>query len=210
MKRARERVRDDAALISEVASTVSGALGLGTTNRTLGRNIVIAALDSHIAAESGKSCSSAVSSSITEESDDHAAINEIHDKQRMLNVEEEHGSGEAGFRKKAKSYGPLGDDMLSGVFQKVTTRLRGALVQLQAMQEEEDGLEASDVGSDVPGGGSNEGVSGFAKPQRLSGFGVGGALKGGLLKKPTFQVIKTVSFALPFRSCWYCSLMILV
>lgn len=47
--RARERVRDDGALVGEVASKVSGALGLDSVNRTLGRNVVIAALDAHIA-----------------------------------------------------------------------------------------------------------------------------------------------------------------
>lgn len=51
--RARERVRDDGALVGEVASKVSGALGLDSTNRTLGRNVVIAALDAHIAAQDG-------------------------------------------------------------------------------------------------------------------------------------------------------------
>lgn len=53
LHRARERVRDDVALVGDVASTVSSALGLDCTNRTLGRNVVIAALDAHIAAESG-------------------------------------------------------------------------------------------------------------------------------------------------------------
>ena len=52
MLRARERVRDDAALVGDVASSVSRALGLDSTNRTLGRNIVIAAVDAHIAAVS--------------------------------------------------------------------------------------------------------------------------------------------------------------
>lgn len=51
--RARERVRDDGALVGEVASKVSGALGLDSTNRTLGRNVVIAALDAHIAEQGG-------------------------------------------------------------------------------------------------------------------------------------------------------------
>lgn len=57
--RARERVRDDGALVGEVASKVSGALGLDSANRTLGRNVVIAALDAHIAAtgsENGERC----------------------------------------------------------------------------------------------------------------------------------------------------------
>jgi hypothetical protein len=47
-KLARERVRDDATLTSEVASTVSAALGLSAVNQTLGRTIVRAALDAHL------------------------------------------------------------------------------------------------------------------------------------------------------------------
>jgi hypothetical protein len=47
-KLARERVRDDATLTSEVASTVSAALGLSAVNLTLGRTIVRAALDAHL------------------------------------------------------------------------------------------------------------------------------------------------------------------
>ena len=42
MIRARERVRDDAALVGEVSSAVSAALGLDAANRTLGRQVVIA------------------------------------------------------------------------------------------------------------------------------------------------------------------------
>lgn len=42
MIRARERVRDDAALVGEVSSAVSAALGLDVANRTLGRQVVIA------------------------------------------------------------------------------------------------------------------------------------------------------------------------
>lgn len=71
--------------------------------------------------------------------------------------------------------------MLGDVFRKVTTRLRGSLVQLQAMQEEESG----------EGGAAEEndgGVAGFGKAERLSGVGVGRALKGGLVKRHTFQV----------------------
>ncbi len=70
--------------------------------------------------------------------------------------------------------------MLGDVFRKVTTRLRGSLVQLQAMQEEEEG-----------GGGGTEddgGVAGFGKVERLAGPGAGRALKGGLVKRHTFQV----------------------
>lgn len=42
MNRARERVRDDAALVGDVSSAVSSALGLERTNKTLGRQVVIA------------------------------------------------------------------------------------------------------------------------------------------------------------------------
>ncbi|CAN0567234.1 unnamed protein product [Ectocarpus sp. 12 AP-2014] len=58
MNRARERVRDDAALVGEVASKVSAALGLDKANRTLGRNLVIAGLDSNIAAISAAAAAS--------------------------------------------------------------------------------------------------------------------------------------------------------
>lgn len=71
--------------------------------------------------------------------------------------------------------------MLGDVFRKVTTRLRGSLVQLQAMQEEESG---GDAGVEEDDGG----VAGFGKAERLSGAGVGRALKGGLVKRHTFQV----------------------
>lgn len=91
-------------------------------------------------------------------------------------------TGEAEFRKAAKGYGALGDDMLGDVFRKVTTRLRGSLVQLQAMQEEEE--SGGDGGAEVDDGG----VAGFGKAERLSGVGVGRALKGGLVKRHTFQV----------------------
>lgn len=91
-------------------------------------------------------------------------------------------TGEAEFRKAAKGYGALGDDMLGDVFRKVTTRLRGSLVQLQAMQEEEE--SGGDGGAEEDDGG----VAGFGKAERLSGAGVGRALKGGLVKRHTFQV----------------------
>lgn len=70
--------------------------------------------------------------------------------------------------------------MLSDVFGKVTTRLRGSLVQLQAMQEEESGGAAEED--------SGGGLAGFGKAERLSRGGAGRALKGGLVKRHTFQV----------------------
>lgn len=90
-------------------------------------------------------------------------------------------TGEADFRKAAKVYGALGDEMLGDVFRKVTTRLKGSLVQLQAMQEEESGGDGGEEDDDG-------GVAGFGKAERLSGVGVGRALKGGLVKRHTFQV----------------------
>jgi pre-mRNA-splicing factor ATP-dependent RNA helicase DHX38/PRP16 len=48
--RARERVRDDAALVGEVAASVSAELGLSKANQTLGRKVVLAALDAADAA----------------------------------------------------------------------------------------------------------------------------------------------------------------
>lgn len=42
MNRARERVRDDSALVGDISSAVSSALGLERTNKTLGRQVVIA------------------------------------------------------------------------------------------------------------------------------------------------------------------------
>lgn len=170
MNRARDRVRDDAALVGEVASTVSGALGLDSANRTLGRNVVIAALDAHIAAAT--------------------AVATL-DKDTVVDGSSSGGGdglqlqpGEKAFRVAAKGYGPLGDSMLSNLFAKVTTRLRGALVQQQAMQEEaKEGGGGREGGEDEDGG-----VAGFRKAERLSGFGVTGALKGGLVKRHTFQV----------------------
>ncbi|CAM9514172.1 unnamed protein product [Chrysoparadoxa australica] len=50
-KRARERVRDDAALISDVASTVCAALELDKINNTLGRTILRAALDAYLGSD---------------------------------------------------------------------------------------------------------------------------------------------------------------
>ena len=73
--------------------------------------------------------------------------------------------------------------MLSDLFRKVNTRLRGSLVQLQAAQEEEDGGGGGGAGREEDGG-----VAGFGKAERMSGFGVGRALKGGLVKRHTFQV----------------------
>ncbi len=44
-KAAREAVRDDQALVSEVASDVSACLGLSAPNQTLGRKVILAAVD---------------------------------------------------------------------------------------------------------------------------------------------------------------------
>ncbi|CAM9319814.1 unnamed protein product, partial [Hapterophycus canaliculatus] len=184
MNRARERVRDDAALVGEVASKVSNALGLDQANRTLGRSLVIAGLDSNIAAISTAAAASEVGGDIR--MDAAAAVAAAAaaavvgggggDAAADLEL-----TGEAAFRKAAKAYGSLGDSLLSEVFDKVTTRLRGSLVQLQAMQEEESGGDSAAAEED--GGG----LAGFGKSERLSGVGVGRALKGGLVKRHTFQ-----------------------
>ena len=206
MLRARERVRDDAALVGDVASSVSRALGLDSTNRTLGRNIVIAAVDAHIAAVSagaaggGGGGGGGGGDGGGEDSSGGGGGGKGGD----LNTDAAAaiaaaigggasggGSGdalqrgEAEFQKAAKGYGPLGDAMLSDMFRKVTTRLRGSLVQLQAAQEEEDG------GGEGAGPEEDGGVAGFGKAERMSGFGVGRALKGGLVKRHTFQVLYT-------------------
>lgn len=181
MNRARERVRDDAALVGEVASKVSNALGLDQANRTLGRSLVIAGLDSNIAA-----ISAAASEAGGDVRTDAAAAVAA---AAAVGGGDGHGdaqlelTGEAAFRKAAKAYGSLGDSLLSDVFGKVTTRLRGSLVQLQAMQEEENGGGSSATAEDDGGG-----LAGFGKSERLSGVGVGRALKGGLVKRHTFQV----------------------
>ncbi|CAM9608202.1 unnamed protein product, partial [Choristocarpus tenellus] len=147
--RARERVRDDGVLVADVASIVSVSLGLTKPNRTLGRNVVIAALDAHIAATGSQ------------------------------------GGGLDSFRAATRAYGAVGDDVLSDVFGKVTIRFRGATVQLQAMKAEEGregaGQEAAD-GNEADGE-----MSGFGKVERLGPARAGPMLKGGLVKKHTFQ-----------------------
>lgn len=101
-------------------------------------------------------------------------------------------AGEAAFLVAARTYGRnLADSTLSDVYRKVTTRMKGALVQLRAMRDEEErGGGAGGDDEDEGSSGSGAGVLGFGKAERLSGFGVGGAgaLKGGLVKKHTFQV----------------------
>lgn len=204
MNRARERVRDDAALVGDVSSAVSRALGLDSTNRTLGRKVVIAALDANISAISSATAAgggegggdvgtdaaaaNAAIAEATAQGRGSSSSGDVGDDDRLQQL-----TGEAAFRKAAKGYGALGDAMLSDVFGKVTTRLRGSLVQLQAMQEEESGGE--DAGGGAGGGAEEEedagGVTGFGKAERLSGFGVGrAALKGGLVKRHTFQVLQ--------------------
>lgn len=185
MKRARERVRDDVALVSEVASTVSSALGLDTANRTLGRNIVIAALDAQIEAESKTLQNSVGGSSSFVEDSDTSGITGNRVTTGGAGTDGEDTSGHAAFVTKARTYGSLGDGILSDVFRKVSSRLRGALVQLQAMEDEE-GLLGAD--NDGEGNEIDDGVLNFAKGERLGGYGIGGVLKGGLVKKPTFQV----------------------
>lgn len=180
MNRARERVRDDVSLVSEVARAVSNALGLSSANRTLGRNIVIAALDAHIAATANATATIGTASEVTSEDINNDEAGSAVD----AGADTAPDGGQGAFVKAAKTYGPLGDSMLSDVFRKVTTRLRGAMVQMQAMQREDAGDE-DEEGDEEAGGG---GVTGFGKAERLSGFGVGGALKGGLVKKHTFQV----------------------
>lgn len=210
MNRARERVRDDTALVGDVSSAVSRALGLDSTNRTLGRKVVIAALDANISAISQSASSSAAGGGGSDIGTDAAAANAAIAAAAAAQVRSSgddddddarlRRTGEAAFRKAAKGYGALGDAMLSDVFGKVTTRLRGSLVQLQAMQEEEE--DSDDVG----GGGraakeekeDGGGLAGFGKAERLSGFGVGrSALKGGLVKRHTFQVTIVAYCSLP-------------
>lgn len=100
--------------------------------------------------------------------------------------------GQAQFLEAAKKYGQtLGDSMLSDIYRKVTTRLKGAIVQLQAMRDENERAGAANSSNVEDAGGADAaGLVGFGKAERLSGFGVGGAgaLKGGLVKKHTFQV----------------------
>ena len=184
MLRARERVRDDAALVGDVASSVSRALGLDSTNRTLGRNVVIAAVDAHIAAVSAAAAGGGGGRGGGDgdlNTDASAAVAAAIGGGTGGSSEASLKRGEAEFQKAAKGYGPLGDAMLSDLFRKVTTRLRGSLVQLQAAQEEEE--SGGDAGPEEEGG-----VAGFGKAERLSGFGAGRALKGGLVKRHTFQV----------------------
>ncbi|CAB1116039.1 unnamed protein product [Ectocarpus sp. CCAP 1310/34] len=188
MNRARERVRDDAALVEEVASKVSAALGLDKANRTLGRNLVIAGLDSNIAAISAAAAASEGGADIGTDAGAAmaaaaaAAAAAVRPRRGSDDDEaaELERTGEAAFRTAAKGYGALGDSLLSDVFGKVTTRLRGSLVQLQAMQEEENGGAAEED--------SGGGLAGFGKAERLSRGGAGRALKGGLVKRHTFQV----------------------
>lgn len=209
MLRARERVRDDAALVGDVASSVSRALGLDSTNRTLGRNIVIAAMDAHIAAVSvaagggsdggggeGSSGGGGGRGGGDLNTDAAAAVAAaIGGGAGGGGSSDALQRGEAEFQKAAKGYGPLGDAMLSDMFRKVTTRLRGSLVQLQAAQEEEDG------GGEGAGPEEDGGVAGFGKAERMSGFGVGRALKGGLVKRHTFQVLFTSGCNMKRMSC---------
>lgn len=187
MNRARERVRDDAALVGEVASKVSAALGLDKANRTLGRNLVIAGLDANIAAVSAAAAASEddadigtdAGAAIAAAAAAAAAAGRGRGSDADADAELER-TGEAAFRTAAKGYGALGNSLLSDVFGKVTTRLRGSLVQLQAMQEEESGGATEED--------SSGGLAGFGKAERLSSGGAGRALKGGLVKRHTFQV----------------------
>ncbi|CAM9535008.1 unnamed protein product, partial [Sphacelaria rigidula] len=183
--RARERVRDDGALVGEVASKVSGALGLDSVNRTLGRNVVIAALDAHIASTASQNVPYTHTSSTLSPPKAPTCV----PKTSGTGIT----SGDNGrepFLEAAKKYGRnLSDEMLSDVYRKVTTRLKGAAIQLQAMQHEEE-ARGDDNGEGAAGpGDAGAGLLGFGKAERLSGLGVGGAgkLKGGLVKKHTFQ-----------------------
>lgn len=93
--------------------------------------------------------------------------------------------------------------MLSDVYRKVTTRLKGAVIQLQVMQHEDE-ERGDDDGADAAGPGDGAaGLLGFGKAERLSGLGVGGSgkLKGGLVKKHTFQVLH-----IRCRRCLVCSM----
>lgn len=193
MKRARERVRDDPSLVSEVASSVSSALGLDAANRTLGRNIVIAALDTYINAVSeGKKANEGTDGLVGDEVspllvDDPKDSGTPGTQVALGDDMKDPRSGESSFLKRARAYGPLGDNLLSDVFRKVTTRLRGALMQARAMEE-----EGGEPGENEPGEGegdaAGDGALNFRSAERLSGLGVGSRLRGGLLKKPTFQV----------------------
>ncbi|CAM9196742.1 unnamed protein product [Ascophyllum nodosum] len=187
MNLARDRVRDDTALMGDVASNVSGALGLDAPNRTLGRSILIAALDAHIAAISPSEALPASGGSVR--GDDSganirdsisAALEATSGRVGAQMGDDPLLPGEAAFQKAAKGYGPLGDHLLSDIFKRIVTRLRGALVQLQAVHHE----AVQDEGSGVDAGGS---FAGFGKAERLSGAGAGKVLKGGLVKRHTFQ-----------------------
>lgn len=193
MKRARERVRDDASLVSDVASSVSSALGLDAANRTLGRNIVIAALDAYIDAVSEGNKASEGTDGLVGDGISPLSVDDTKDSgtpgtQVSLGDDmKDPRAGESSFLKRARAYGPLGENLLSDVFRKVTTRLRGALMQVRAMQE-----EGGEPGANEQGGGEGDtlgdGALNFRNAERLSGLGVGSRLRGGLLKKPTFQV----------------------
>lgn len=84
--------------------------------------------------------------------------------------------------------------MLSDIYRKITTRFKGAVVQLEIIRNEDEKARAddSDDSGDAAGADTSR-LVGFGKAERLSGFGVGGggALKGGLVKKHTFQVHET-------------------
>ena len=188
MNLARDRVRDDTALMGDVASNVSGALGLDAPNRTLGRSILIAALDAHIAAISPSESLPASGGSVR--GDDSganmrdsisAALEATSGRVGAQMGDDPLLPGEAAFQKAAKGYGPLGDHLLSDIFKRIVRRLRGALVQLQAVHHE----AVQDEGDGVDAGGS---FAGFGKAERLSGAGAGKVLKGGLVKRHTFQV----------------------
>lgn len=191
MNLARDRVRDDAALVGDVASTVSKELGLNATNRTLGRSIVIAALDSYIAAVSSSTSAAATSGgesvrdslSSTLEVTIGRAGSHTRDDGALLQ------QGEAAFRKSAKGYGSLGNQVLSEVYQKVTTRLTGALVQLQMMQyEAEQERKGENRGTNCSNRDVESGFTGFGRVERLSASGSGNVLKGGLIRRHMFQV----------------------
>ncbi|CAM9990637.1 unnamed protein product, partial [Discosporangium mesarthrocarpum] len=75
--------------------------------------------------------------------------------------------------------------LVADVYEKVAKRLRGAVIQLQAM-DEDDGMEAAAEEKEAEAAAG--GVTGFSKVERfMSGAGVGPTLKGGLIKKHTFQ-----------------------
>ncbi len=112
-KAAREAVRDDQALVSEVASDVSACLGLSAPNQTLGRKVILAAVDAWM--KSNKAGSETGSE----------------------------GGGRDMFETAAKIYGTLPSTSLHKIYDATTSRFQAIFYQMENQSMRRSGGNAA-------------------------------------------------------------------